>query len=386
MQVIVINNDDESYGFIGTDKITVGASSYAKISVKVRVTGDAIAYIYIVDISEEKQQILQLDDFIVNTDGESYTATGLRVTNNLFAIKVTSDMMSTAENGWLTVKFFVGTGKTEKTLRLEMWNGSRDGAEKSTGIVFFDLPDSAITSSDAFTEDVSWAEIFTSSESALYKEGEVIEKALYKRVLDSVEEEYNSKQTDSDNLVSYDAKYAWIKGSNYVYGIFNALPGNTVAVDPNTDEGDTGSGCAAESDPSTFWLSLSSILLTIALVFAIIMLVIKNVVRRKKARKSDAQSHFDVKSRYRYEKKKPVNNTDTAVEEPAEETDTEKTETAETPEEQDEVKDDTVIEIDNPENAEPVEEYVYGDVQDFGDGNEEKKEENTDSDAAEENK
>jgi flagellar biosynthesis/type III secretory pathway M-ring protein FliF/YscJ len=144
-----------------------------------------------------------------------------------------------------------------------------------------------------------------------------------------------------------------------VYAVFNTI--DPVEVDPYAnaeEETEEESGCTAKTDPSSFWLSFSSILLGVALVFAILMLVVKNIRRRRKANASDAKSHFKVTSRVSSKKdaKKEV-----------------KTVKVEEPEEvEQEIIEEEVVESEEKEEA--LDDYVYGDVQDFGenDNNEDK--------------
>ena len=132
--------------------------------------------------------------------------------------------------------------------------------------------------------------------------------------------------------------------------------------DSETDSGDdSGSGCQSV-DQSTFWLSLSSIILAVALVAAIVALIVKRVAAKRRRNASDATAHYDVKSR---------NKTHESISQ--RKVTAPKVQKAETPEAPAEETTD-----------EPAEEYQYGEVlEDFGDT---AAEETDEPDSSEENK
>jgi hypothetical protein len=274
------------------------------------------------------------------------------------------------KQGWLTVSFYLATGSTAKNFRLEMWNGGRDGSDatKSKGYVFFDN----VNTAESFSEP-SYVDAFASTTSILYslnqKDSALSEGAVaYKRVLDAKEIEFNKGQT-SDNKISYDAKYIWATNYSTIYAIFNSV--DPVHIDPNVNNEDTDStdpGCAGETDPSTFWLSFSSIVLAVALVLAIAMLFIKNFRARRKANKNDAKSYYKVSSRYKEDKPvEKVKKSKKFIEQ--EELDKALEDYNQTVENTAEPIEETADEELSEENANEtsLDEYVYGDVQTFDD-------------------
>lgn len=368
IQPIIIDNNatGTSYGFI-SDKQTINASSYAKLSFKVRVTDDAVANIYLVDLGSNKKDVISID-FTENTTGYSIIDNGTQRSEKLQFTNITKEDMNA--DGWLTVTFYIATGVNSKNFRIELWNGSRDNAQAGKGYVFFafdkfedDEQFSPITLSSAFNE-VDWTSVYTSSSSVLYgtTSDKIESQYLYQRPLDAVEIKFNKEQTDAEKKVSYDANYAWIKTNDTVYAVFNAV--EPVIVDPYenaTEDSETqGSGCSAQANPGTFWLGFSSILLAAVIVLALIMLVLKNVRNRRKSNKSDAKSHYVVTSRYskkKEQKEKPVVNSEDNFEEDYEEN---------YEEEQEEIIEDQPVEEDTDTSEQTLDEYVYGEVQDFG--------------------
>ncbi len=355
IQPIMINNVTEtSYGFVSESQ-TIAQDTNAKISVRVRVYEDAVAYVYLVDTTKSENMLNVISHEFKGDDGKDYS-------NKLF-VKVTADDMD--YDGWATVTFYVAAGKTPISYRVEMWNGERATAEQTTapigsiGYVFFD--DLLISS---FTDESSV--LSEAEENTLLTRNDYV---YYTRAIDDVEKEYNDKQTSTSDMVSYKPTVVWAdnfseQGNNgtLVFAIYNTI--DPTPINPNTDneveEDETTkqpSGCN-EVDPSTFWLSFSSILLGAALIAAMIMLVVKKLKSSKKKNANDAKSHYKVTSR-----NKTIN----------------KVKTNKVKEDSDFDDDDEVVEEVNEEVTEDAteeetveEEYQYGEVlEDFGDDKQE---------------
>ena len=358
--LMIYNHTADSYGYVG-EKITVEADNKALISVKVRVTDGAKAFIYLVDASKTEKEILTFDSFTPTTSTSNKVQGTLNATNNKFEFVV--DSMGSDE--WKTISFYIATGKTEKTFRLEMWNGSRDNTQKSQGFVFFD--EVTTTTSNAFTESDKWENIstghplFDTFNKSLASNDVVV---TYTQQLTDLERQFNEEYKNDANVaqVKYYENYVWVKTPTLLYAVSNTI--DPIEKDPYTtipeEDEESESGCTAETDPSTFWLSFSSILLGVCLVLAIIALILKFYLRKRKANRSDAVVHYNVTSRIRSRR-------DIVKEEP----------------EQDEIEEETVEEIE--ESTEEVQEeqteqvlddYVYGEViEDFSEQAEEKNEE-----------
>ena len=335
--LMIYNATADSYGYIGTEN-SIAPSSYAKISIKVRVVGDAIAYIYLVDVSAKTKDIMLFDEDSI-------------IFENAKELYFKIDKNAMEDDGWATVNFYIATGATAKNFRLEVWNGDRTATNKSQGFVFFN--DISISTSGAFSEPEKIANTFTVSGNPLYEIGENnIDKnnlKEYTRKLTELERQYNGEQTDSSKIISYSPSYVWANNDTNIYAIFNTI--DAVENDPySTDVKDeeTESGCVAKTDPSTFWLSFSSILLAAVLILAIIMLILKNVRRRRKARASDAKSHYTITSRVKTHRdnKAKQQKVDESIS----------------------VEKNVNEVIENDSTEEQVQDdYVYGEVQDFGD-------------------
>lgn len=351
-------NTDDNYGFIGSPK-TIKASSFAKITASIRVTDGATAYVYLVNASNLDKTVMHFVDFKVNTDAGLFNNKDAQIQGNQlkFEIKVTEDMVKNTTDGWVNVEFLVATGVNAKNLRVEVWNGDREGQVKSTGLVL--VKDITVTTESGFTKPARWADAHLADGIfANYNFTENDELYAYTRPLTTLEKQYNDEKSDK---ISYDPSYVWAKYDSKIFASFETL--EPVVVDPyaSQEKEENNAGCTAKTDPSTFWLSFSTILLAGALFAALIALIIKRIVLKRKRNASDAKSHYKVTSRIKSKKdlktrkikdtkevEETENNEQSVIEEPEEDTNTETSE------------------------EKTLDEYVYGDVQNFGNDEEEK--------------
>lgn len=352
--LMIYNGTAGAYGFV-SEVQKLSASSYAHVSVRVRVTGTAAAYIYLVNTAHGDGLLDPLSLSFKGDDGNDYT-------KDLY-VKVTPDMMDA--DGWVTVNFYVASGKDDLSYRIELWNGARvrnaeeQSGETSQGFVFFD----EVSVSSSFTESTVLSEAL---------QNDVIEdeyQLYYTRPLTDKEIEYNDTVTDDDDKISYSAGVVWAdnflkygdsadeRKGTFVYAIYNTVnpvESTIPSDDDTTDDGNTSSGCQ-DYDASTFWLSLSSLLLGVALLAAIVMVIVKSVRRRRKARKSTAKTQYKITSR---------NKTNAEVKAKNERIAREKA-TAAAGAADDE---DDLSETENANEEPAEEEYTYGDVlEDFSD-------------------
>ncbi len=296
--LMIYNENADSYGFIAKESVTVSASSATKITLKVRVTGNAAAYVYLTDMSEGSSKL----NALTLKSGET--------TKTLMA-KITADTVTEyGEDGWVTVTFEIATGATEMKYRLELWNGSRDGESKSQGYVFFNDIETG-----TFTETTTVDGYRTSGSGALNEAYETVingnnllTKAnveagvKYTRTLTDAEIKFN-KTADSDKKISYTEKYIWVDNTNakgettFVYAVYNSI--DPVYTDPSTDDDaddTTKSGCAAKFDSGTFWLQFSTIALAVILIALILFILIRMIVRKHK-KGTKVKSYYNVSSR-----------------------------------------------------------------------------------------
>ena len=360
--LMIYNSTNDHYGFISTGSKSISSNNFAKISLKVRVVGDAKAYIYLINNNTETKDVIKFKNFTTNTD-EGYmqptTGTSFNASDLLLQFCIDKEVMNKkSADGWVEVTFFIATGVTPMDFRIELWNGGRDGEDStaSTGFVFFDNLTTTISAS-AFSEPSNWKDAFSVSGNPLYeltKNGfeETDTLVTYKRELTELEKKFNKEYPSQK--VSYDTKYVWAKTSNFLYAIYNNIDvKENNPYDSITEETkeSCNSGCTATTDPSTFWLSFSSIVLGAILFLAILALIIKNILRKNKANASDAKSHYKVTSRIKTHNSNVQKLTskkieDEEIEESVEEETTEQTD-------------------DNNLEEKDLDSYVYGEVEEF---------------------
>ncbi len=355
MQLVMINNKTAGhYGFVG-NKLSLSTNSNGVVSVTLRVCEGATAYVYLADVSGTEKNVLTFDSFTVNTDVVKGVAKNTEIDGSAlrYELKVTNDMMNA--DGFVTVSFYLGTGATAKSFRVEVWNGARDGESTTASQGYVFVKEIYTSTSNGFNEGASWNSTFATAGNPLYDNHKAsFDKLIaYERQLSDVEIKYNKEYPDS--TISYSPNYVWAQSKTVVYGVLNTI--DPVATDPYADveeEEESSAGCAAEADPSTFWLSFSSIVLAVILFAAIIVLILKRSLAKRKANKSDALSHYKVTSRIRKApKSEKLEDTEIQTNEEKEES----------------VNAEEVVEQPTEENAEEANsnEYVYGEVQSFGD-------------------
>lgn len=376
------DNKDNHYGFIG-NTVNVAENAFAKISVTLKVDATATAYVYLIDSSSETKSVMKFVDFNENSDGVNNITQNQpshKAEDLTMQFKVDSTSMANAVDGWLTLDFCIATGVNAKKLRVEVWNGGRDGLDSTASKGYVFVKSINTVTSNAFNEPITFNQAFVKQDSIFNPLADAGESSftttplVYKRELTDIEKKYNSEQTNSINKISYAPKIVWAQNETLIYAVYNNLevePFDPYASNPEEDT-PVSSGCTATSDPSTFWLSFSSILLAVALFVAIIMLFIKTSRRRRIARKKDIKTHYTVKSRIKANKlpNKKAKKVEKATEEIDETEEINQTEEVEETENVEESAETEQVETEQESTQEQVEEeYVYGEVQDFGDDN-----------------
>lgn len=372
--LVIYNPTPDKYGYVG-DSQTISAKSKAKIKVTLRVVDSAKAYVYLVDTTDANKEIMTFGDFTanVNAKGEDISNGKQYDGNNL---KLFFEITESTMNGedWITVEFNVATGIKAKDFRVEVWNGGRDSSDetKSKGYVF--VSSISVATASAFSEPQSWKEAFTVAGNPLYDVGasefEASNLILHKQELTDIEKQYNDEYDDD---VVYSPKYIWAKNSTFIYAVYSTIePDVENPYDKIVEEEEEKGGCkkSEEENPASFWLSFSSILLGAVLFLAMLALVVKRIRRKRKANRSDAKSHYKITSRTKGKAKAEKKSWFARIKEKyADDEENEDEETTETAEEE-LIEEAEAIE-EQPESTEEVEqtldEYVYGEVQVFGD-------------------
>lgn len=331
--LMIWNKEATSYGYVKNEALTLSENSTATLSVKVKVNAGATAYIYLIDTTRGDGYLEPISQKFSVNDKEY---------NNDLVIKV-----GDTNGEWVTVKFYVASGKDAINYRLEMWNGERykNGATvaNSTGFVFFD----EVTTGSSFTV----ADVISSANKGEIEGFEYINQDMkevkYTQVLNDKEIKWNKE--NKDDTISYTESTVWatdVKERLLLVSFATINPTENdpyASTDDDTEDTTDKTGCA-DVDASALALSISSLVLAVALVAAIVAVIVKAILRKTKRNKKDAKSHYKVTSRNKTNKAIKAKN-DAKLNEAEED----------------------LEEIDEPEET-PVEEYTYGEVlEDFGD-------------------
>lgn len=300
---------------------------------------------------------------VENSDGE--TVRGVAVENfdvkyaryngidEKYAFKVTAQDCQNAEDGWVTVNFFIHTGEESKSYRLELWSGERDslGIDENgaftEGAVAFDY--SYVSASDesgytspltTYTEQIINA--YTALLGANVTEDGEHSITYYENLTEELVENGTLTQAQVDSALSglnYTAQY-------YTYTLYDSEAYSPINLE-TAEEGQTGyefkisdeteklsffkiqdngmfsvfadystvdktvekptvdDGTDSDTEETTgdgnIWLYAASIVLVVALLITLISLLLKDPLKkamRKKDAKKEAKNNYRRRQRY----------------------------------------------------------------------------------------
>lgn len=286
-QAIILDNKTSAKSYVVlNDKKTLAANSYAKITVKVRVTGNAVATVYVTsdEIDGDSKRFIPLT---LTIGGETRT----------LSTKVTS--ASRTNDGWTEVTFFLASGKDAIDYRIEICNGSR--TENSLGAIFFKNPE---VSTD-LTEETFKAtmEEYVADYSELGAEwekfgGEIkhTRAPLKTYTKDSKGNKVTTETTFEEKTV-YIAndliKFTDYSTTNAVTEIDNTK--NSSTDDDNSGDNDSDSGYKGAE--ASVWLQVSSIIIAVAIIIALVAVFLKTMLKGRKTKKARVQSYYDRSTR-----------------------------------------------------------------------------------------
>lgn len=329
IQPVIIKNDESaSYGYFGS-ALTFSANTTTLVSVQVKVLDDANAYVYLANADS-------LSDYSV-----------LDLLDNELVIKVTKD--NAPSKGWVTVNFLVTAGNEDITYRVEVWNGTRDGNNKSKGTVLFNT----ITTSTSVNKTSFLAKL---DNDFVANDSDVVTKE-HKRA------DVTVKYTDDDgNEASYTLTYdpeivytEYVKGSTIIAS-YETVDADT-EIDNTTASDDDSSSDEDEDEEEetiggTIWaLQITSIIVAAVLVLVLAIVVIRMLVKKHQKVAIDSSNYYNRNSREKAQAVINANkakraeqalNADAPVEEVADEPATEEAEET--------VEEEKPYDYDNPEN------------------------------------
>jgi len=284
--LIIKNTSATSYGYIGSSK-TFSSGTTTLVSVKVRVLGTAKAYVYlgVADMLDENAGA------VLSLTGEKHDGEN-GFTKEFVQVVEAKDCIE--KGGWATVNFVITAGNADISYRLELWNGSRDGSEKSSGIVLFD---------EATTSTPSMAEF----RAKLAPDAAILEDTpttiSYIRMPSTVQ------YTDADGK---DATMTRTYDAEVVYEQYTKLKTviatyETIDVEHELDErtsdssdSSSSSSSSTSTDSETSYslpLQIVSIVISALMIIAIIIIIVKKIIGAKHRQKVASQIFYQRDSR-----------------------------------------------------------------------------------------
>ncbi len=286
--IMIKNSVAASYGFLGSTR-TITANTTSLVSVQVKALGNAKAYVYLVNADS-------LSNFeILSLTAKDYTFENNTLTpsdNNKFSKSFVQTVNATeSADGWVTVNFLLTAGESDISYRIELWNGSRDGQEKSEGLVLFD---NAITSNPTVDNFIAKVEADANGEPTSIE---------YTRIPTKV----NYKDEDGKDAVKYKTYLPTTVYTEYADLKTVIASYETIAVDneiTEEDKEDTSTSSTtsdSSSGPSipqqNASLQIISIIIAVVLVLVLIIACIRMFTKKKKKEKVVTTTYYNRDSR-----------------------------------------------------------------------------------------
>lgn len=284
-QAIVLNNKELTNSSFITPKYTLQANTFNKITLKVRVVGDAKATVYLLTSN--------LDD------NNNFKPHALSIGDKTYEMKAVVDKNSHLIDGWTEICFYIATGKTAMDYRLQVFNGDMYG-DGSKGAVYLETPNTTgtLTDENEFDADkyaykseyssLGGNNVFTSldhtRESSILKEtvdGEVVESTIT----------YQPTEVYAGNDIVKFFKFTTIDVDNVI--------DKTSSTDSET-ETEEDEGYTLSED---FALQISSIILTAVLILVILVMLFRNSIKKKRRTQEKVASFYDRNTREKTMKK-----------------------------------------------------------------------------------
>jgi len=278
--LIIKNNAATSYGYIGKSSKTLAANTINELRVRVKVIGNAKAYVYLTSsLTDDAYKILTLDRPAVG----DYTAS----TKLLYQI-VESTETITDNDGWVYVTFFVKTGATAVNYNIELWNGARDGSDNCTGTVLYDSLN--LTTTTSYDDLLEVVDTETENENVL---------------------KFTQQKTDEDDETEYTeiVIYAKDTANNKMFVDYtNTDVAEVAEEETDVEEEEEDTTTTTTTDPNV-WLMASSLVIALALIVTLILVVIKKTKSKLTTRKVKATTRYKGNKKH-YNKEDDLNEQD----------------------------------------------------------------------------
>ena len=207
---------------------------------------------------------------------------------------------------WATVSFYVHTGDTAKSYRLEVWSGSRDSEQinKAGSYVFFDSYAPASLDETSFNALIDERKEDVSEENYFESVFSFFDNAKYLRYNELVDDNKVGYAYESYVPSSQASGVAYLEYVNEnVYEMYANYALSEVTVTPDAEEDDTPTEDDHDHDHESEmnpWLLASSIAVAAALLVAIVAVVVRKVlasIRKKNGYVAPVKTKKEKKSK-----------------------------------------------------------------------------------------
>lgn len=285
-QAIVLYNKTKTNTYIRTTKATLAENSYTTIIVRLRVTGSAVANVYLTGTDYNDATNLY-ETISIKGDGENVGSLSARVTASSHKF----------DGKWTEVCFYVATGNQSIDYRVEICNGER-GTDGSVGTVFVDNVYISSSSATSFNADkVQYKNEYSAIGNEYQFQGfDFTRKATVKYTDDDGNEATKEKVFDPTEVYAGNDLVKFV--SYETIDVDNVID-ETTSDDDNTSSDDT----TTETDPYKASLAQDLPLLIISgiiaavLIIAIIVVLVRSRASKKAKATKKRQVYYDRNSR-----------------------------------------------------------------------------------------
>ena len=278
--IMIYNKEATAAGLIQQSPVTLSANTSYVFTVKVKALGDAKAYIYLIDTATTKQEAGNVEySYLVFSTPDDNTLD--KVEKNMFTIVKAGDT-----DDYVTVRFYIRTGDDEMKLRIEVWNGDRDGNDNCEGTVLVDSISTSTTGYATF-EEMEKNYRYTEFSTYEYNQGRIYSYNDEYTESNKIADEYENADTyvvfaeSEDGTVKF-AKYDAFSKYNIVKTETESESESEPESNPNTDE----------TIGSLVWLQITSLIIAIVLILVLIAIVIRKIVEKRKKKREKTKNYY----------------------------------------------------------------------------------------------
>ncbi len=263
----VVNNNATSHGYLSSS-VSLSAKSVYQVSVLAK----GVPYIYVLnqklaqgeDGSRESAVIAKFEGAQANSEGFD---------------KLLNQTQQSATNGWVRYYFIIETSQDAITINIALFNGSIDGATKTTGTVLYDQVVVNKLGSYAVAEDtdVEDAQLYKVTYSANSNGYATFMKNFTDLDGNTTEVASVTFKDKEENVISADNVQFVRLATEDDWAEMRKIPVEEEEEDVEDDTDDTTSSIDID------WGLLLSVISSIALVAALLIVVVIKIIKRKKA-------------------------------------------------------------------------------------------------------